>query len=68
MNTAPLSRDEFRATVSKLKTESGEDPQTIDFSVAYSSYLMLTRIFGSVNLEITDRGDRKRLEMRPNFD
>lgn len=68
MGAAPLSLEDFKSAVSELKAEIGENPQSIDFSIAYNSYLFLTKIFGTVNLKITDRGDRKRLEMLPKLD
>ena len=68
MSEAPLSRDDFKLAVSQLKAEVGESSQSIDFSAAYDGYILLTRMFGHVNLEVTERGDRKRVEMVPKLD
>lgn len=68
MGDSPLSQEDFEEAVVRLKDEIGEKTEGIDLSAAYTSYQMLTGIFGAVNLKTTDRGDRRRVEMMPRFE
>lgn len=65
MDGGALSRSEFNRVVAELKAEIGESCQAIDFPRAYDGYLQLVRIFGAVDLTVTNRGDRRRVEMVP---
>lgn len=62
-----LNKSEFKKVVEELKAEIGENCQNIDFPKVYAGYLQLSRIFGAVNLKVTNRGDRRRVEMVPQF-
>lgn len=65
MSSKPLTRENFNKEVKRLREQIGEGSKNIDFTRAYSGYLLVAKIFGEVNLAITKWPNGKKIEFVP---